>query len=169
MAGAPCVLGIMKLGRLTYSMVKNKCILDINVSVKQIHTSTSLLFSSFYLDRNQQQDGFTCQRFLWEGQGLWEVWRRKDNKSLTVVLYFFLLRDAPSSPSVLIGSGEHQCADRADVNGAWRTSAAGTNIPTSLLPFSYPSFPSFRSTWYNSITLNIFLWFSPFFFPSFWS
>lgn len=82
----------------------------------------------------------TRQRLLWEGQGLWEVWRRKDNKSLTVVLYFFLLRDTPSSPSVLIGSGEHPCAGRADVNRAWRTSAAGTNIPTSLLPFFHPSF-----------------------------
>lgn len=71
----------------------------------------------------------------WEGQGLWEVCRRKDNKSLTVVLYFFLLQDAPSSPSVLIGSGEHPCARCADVNRASRTSAAGTNIPTSLLPF----------------------------------
>lgn len=36
----------------------------------------------------------------------------------SVVLYFFLLRDAPSSPSVLIGSGEHPCAGRADVNRA---------------------------------------------------
>lgn len=67
--------------------------------------------------------------------------RRKDNKSLTVVLYFFLLRDAPRSPSVLIGSGERPCAGRADVNRAPRSSAAGTNIHTSLLPFFHP--PSF--------------------------
>lgn len=36
----------------------------------------------------------------------------------SVVLYFFLLRDAPNSPSVLIGSGERPCAGRADVNRA---------------------------------------------------
>lgn len=78
------------------------------------------------------------QKWLREGQGLWEVCRRKDNKGLTVVLYFFLLQDAPRSPSVLIGSGERSRARCADVNGAWRTSAAGTNIPTSLLPFLHP-------------------------------
>lgn len=83
----------------------------------------------------QQWDGFTCQKWLGEGQGLWEMCRRKDNKSLTVVVYFFLLQDAARSPSVPIGSGERSRARCADVNGAWRTSAAGTNIPTSLLPF----------------------------------
>lgn len=56
----------------------------------------------------------------------------------SVVLYFFLLRDAPSSPSVLIGSWEHPCAVCADVNRAWRTSAAGTYIPTSLLSLLSP-------------------------------
>lgn len=53
---------------------------------------------------------------------------------IAVVLYFFLLWDAPRSPSVLIGSGGLLYAGRADVNRAWRTSAAGTNIPTLLHP-----------------------------------
>lgn len=81
-------------------------------------------------------------------------------KELTVVLYFFLLRDAPSSPSVLIGSGEHPCAGPADVNQAWRTSAAGTNIPTSL-SFTRP-LPSLNSEFQ---LLNLFMWFSHSFFP----
>lgn len=113
------------------------------------------------LDENQRRDGFTCQRLLREGQGLWDVCRRKDNKRLTVVLYFFLPQDAPSSPSVLIGSGEHPCARCADVNRAWRTSAAGTNIPTSLLPFLQPFSLSFTSTWSQYETFNEPLWFSP--------
>lgn len=50
------------------------------------------------------------------------------------MLYFFLLWDAPRSPSVLIGSGGLLCAGRADVNRAWRTSAAGSNIPILLHP-----------------------------------
>lgn len=97
-----------------------------------------LCFSWVALDETQPWNGFTCQKWLREGQGLWEVCRRKDNKSLTVVLYFFLLQDAPRSPSVLIGSGASSRARCADVNEAWRTSAAGTNIPTSLLPFLHP-------------------------------
>lgn len=97
-----------------------------------------LCFSWVAVDETQPWDGFTCHKWLREGQGLWQVCRRKDKKSLTVVLYFFLLQDAPHSPSVLIGSGECSHAHCADVNGAWRTSAAGTNIPTSLLPFLRP-------------------------------
>lgn len=84
--------------------------------------------------------GHTWQRLPRKGQGLWEVRRRKDNKSLRVVLYFFLLRDAPRGPSVLIGSGERSCAGRADVNRPPRSSAAGTNIHSSLLPFLHPPF-----------------------------
>lgn len=60
---------------------------------------------------------------------------------ITVVLYFFLPWDAPRSPSVLTGSGGLLCAGRADVNQAWRTSAAGTNNPTSRHPFFHPNFP----------------------------
>lgn len=101
------------------------------------------LFSLVFLFLSQWKpvrDAFTCQRLACEGQGLWEVWRWKDNKRLTVVLYFFLLRDAPHSPAVLIGSGEQPCKGRADVNRVWRTSAAGTNIPASLSPFVHPPY-----------------------------
>lgn len=94
------------------------------------------------------------------------MWRWKDNKRLTVVLYFFLLRDAPHSPAVLIGSGEQPCKGHADVNWVWRTSAAGTNIPASLYPFVHPSSFSFTSTWSKCETLSSVLWFSPFLLPS---
>lgn len=94
-------------------------------------------------DGSQKRHGFTHLRLVGEGQGLWEVWRRKDNKTLAVVLYFFLQRDAPSSPSVLIGSWEHPFAGCADVNWAWRTSAAGSNIPGLPPPLLLPSSPSF--------------------------
>lgn len=101
-----------------------------------------LCFPWVAVDEAQPLGGFTCQKWLGEGQGLWEMCRRKDNKRRAVVMYFFLLQDAARSPSVLIGSGERWRARCADVNRAWRTSAAGPNIPTSLLPFLRSLAPS---------------------------
>lgn len=102
----------------------------VEVSAEVSSNKLNLLcFPWVPLDESQPWDGFTCQKWLREGQGLWEMCRRKDNKSLTVVMYFFLLQDAPRGPSVLIGSGERSRARCADVNGAWRTSAAGLIFP----------------------------------------
>lgn len=92
-AGVPCVLCMVSNSWETD--IYNSCIkvklYEQNSTVEQRFL---FCFSWVGLDENQQRDGFTCQRLLREGQGLWEVCRRKDNKSLTVVLYFFLLQDA---------------------------------------------------------------------------
>lgn len=85
------------------------------------------------------RNGFSCQVKVSEKCGGGTI--RESH------LYFFLLQDAPSRPSVLTGSGERPCAGHVDVNGAWRTSAAGTNFPTFLLPFSHLSSTSVISTW----------------------
>lgn len=123
-----------------------------------------LILSSPCVTMGEKCDSFTHQRLVGGGQGLWEVWRRKDNKRLAVVLYFFLQRGAPSSPSALIGSWEHPLAGRADVNRAWRTSAAGSNITTSLLPFFHPFFsllhthlPDLNPDHYRSFCVSVFI------------